>query len=224
MTKHALILKKAEYLIGRELTRVEAKEIVQNVKVGNMKELKDAVDKFDRVRDFTDVGSIVEGSQIKDKTTKEELNSVIHDIAVKATSVDSGMKLLRASTGKSRESLMKYIMNLYLRDAMMKDKRRKTADGHRTILDGPASLTDNVSDTDPFVTPFHNPGQEDNSTTQVQDEYQQSGYTKNELETRPYHNEKKRNKKMKDQIRKYIENNIGKPTGGKEDSDSIGKT
>lgn len=213
MTRKSLIVSKAEYLIERRLTEAETSILLKLVKVGNMKEIKDAVQSMNRKRDFTTVAHIIERAGLPDKPSVEELTGIVTDIAVKAASVDSGLKILNTASTKTKDGLLKYIMNLYLRNAARQDRKYKIADGHPNTI-GPAQYG-NVP-ADPFVPSFHNPGQDNNSTVQVQDDYREDGYTANDKPSRPFLNQKKKNKKMQEHIKKYIEHQISSPTGGRE--------
>lgn len=120
LSRRAILLMKAEYLMGRKLTDKERAHFLKTYKGdGTRVSIRDHVeDEYGPVTGkFKNVWEILEPQLWRaDKMGREELLSLIKQIVVQATSIESGMKILRNSLKKDKTQLMTYLFNLYLRD------------------------------------------------------------------------------------------------------------
>lgn len=210
LTRRELIIAKAEYLLGRSLTDKERKVLLSKIKVGNMKELKDNLP--EKKNDFIPVETVVASKFITDKTSEEELKEIVKEIAIKSMSVESGLKVMSAAKTQKPKGLLKYIFNLYTRDALNREKKmKKTAEGREPILQSPPLLTGpHTEDLAWAYLSYYNPDQ-DNHPSKV-NEYTDKGYLHNEWHTRPSQNEYRKKEKPKNRLKRYIKQMIGKPT------------
>lgn len=120
LSRRAILLMKAEYLMGRKLTDKERSHFLKTYKGdGTRVSIRDHVkDEYGSASvKFRNVWEILEPQLWRaDKMAREELLGLIKQIVVQATSVESGMKILRNSLKKDKTQLMTYLFNLYLRD------------------------------------------------------------------------------------------------------------
>ena len=198
LSRRALIIAKAKYLYARELTPKEESLILRRIKVGKKKEFKDLAGD-QRKNSFVTIQDIVPATDFNNKS-HEELMEVMKDIAVRTSSVDSGLKMLHFAKDMTKEALLQYIFDLYLEDDRMREKYHKKVawEGTPSILE--PTQFQNVPN-DPFVTPFHNPGQSGGDTRQHQEEYDKNGYLTKEFTSRDSQNE--HGKKKKKPLKKY---------------------
>ena len=120
LSRRAILLMKAEYLMGRKLTDKERTHFLKTYKGdGTRVSIRDHMkDEYGSLSvKFRNVWEILEPQLFRaDKMAREELLGLIKQIIVQATSVESGMKILRNALKKDRVQLMTYLFNLYLRD------------------------------------------------------------------------------------------------------------
>jgi hypothetical protein len=223
LTAQSLILKKAEYLVGRPLTNSEAKYFLRKVQSGCMKELKTVAASIKLSANFHTVSEVVEEynrTKSFDDMGKEDLLALVEDLVIKTTSVQSGLKILAKASTMSREAIYKYIFSLYLNDWQRTEKY------HSKKANRPAITTDQ-SNRPPVVEnalsplgnfSYENPDK-DPRTHNVNDYNPDTKQLSNEFVTRPTHSEPKKFKN--DKYRKVLfDLNIGRPTGGDPDGDT----
>lgn len=120
LSRRAILLMKAEYLLGRKLSNKEKKHFLKTYKGdGTRFSIREHIeDKYNKpVNKFKNVWEILEPKLFRaDKMSREELLGLVKQIVIRATSVESGMKILRNALKKDKTQLMIYLFNLYLRD------------------------------------------------------------------------------------------------------------
>lgn len=221
-TFRGILEAKISYLLGRELTAKERKSFLQRVKVGNHQEIKTVVSHLDFENSFSTISNIIkEHTQKADlgKLGKEDLVDVVKDVVVKTTSVNSGLKILRKVSTMKQETLLKYIFDLYLKDAMARDKKLKTANRETITQDQAHRPPDLENPLGPGVRPFafENPDKND-SLTDVREYDSDENYLRDEWRTRPSHNETTK-PTVVEELKMYFKNpGNGNPGGGKEDA------
>jgi len=214
LTPKALLLKKLEFLVGRPLTAEEHMELTKKIKVGNNAEISAAVNKLRQAnRKFEAPHVIIEKyskNQDLSKLSQEELINLVEDIVVKTTSVQAGLRILKKAKSMSKMALIRYIYNFYLQDVRKREKK-----GNREAITNDQSNRPPVGESMAAPLGFENPVKLDRLLPI--DEYDSKDeYLNTEFRNRPSHNEPKK-LTIKERIKNYIQNFIGKPTGGKED-------
>lgn len=124
LSRRAILLMKAEYLMGRKLTSKERSHFLKTYRGdGSRISIRDHMkDEYGSLSGkFKNVWEILEPQLFRaDKMSRNELLGLVKQIVVQATSVESGMKILRNALKKDRVQLMTYLFNLYLRDHNVK--------------------------------------------------------------------------------------------------------
>jgi len=219
LSYNTLLTRKAEYLAGRALTGKETKRLLRQIKVGNNKEIRVALTKIKLCNAFSTISEIVhEHSKRCDlsKLSKEELVSVVEDIVVRTASVQAGLKILRKAGSMEHTTLLKYIFDLYLRDAMSRDRVKKANRAPITL--DQAHIPERVNQDLANDFTYENPDKE-NSLIDVKEYEQrdgQPGYLRDEFRCAPSHNEPKQNLMQK--LKNMFKPKSTKDTGGSENA------
>lgn len=228
LTQRALITAKAEYLVGRVLTAEERKRICRIVREGSIKELHRAVEKLGRANRITSIASIVE-AKCKDgnfdKLSHEDLMNIIKDMVIKTgSSVQSGLKMLAKVTTMKREALLKYIFNVYLRDAAMIEKYTYVKKGNRDAITNDQAyrqpIVENALGNNVSPYRFENTDKESGISKDIREYDPKTNQLINEFNTRPLHSEDKKGKKPAPKGI-LITPNFGRPTNGDPEGDTI---
>lgn len=224
MTPRAIILKKAEYFVGRKLLEKEQKYILRNIKSGTVKELKIIVAKLKLVNSAETIADIVErhckqGSF--NDLSKDNLTRIMEDLAIRTwASVSHGLRLMNTISRMSTNQLVTFIFNMYLKDIMKQERagRRRASN----IMKEP--ITTNQSNRPPQVESpyawysFEN-AEKDNDMAMINDYDSKTQKLRTEMDSRPLHSEPKKPIGQKPKS-PYIPPITGRPTGGDPEADT----
>ena len=220
-TSSGLIVAKIEYLLKRKLADTERISFLKKIKVGNNKEICDAVTHLKASSSFSSITDIVaEHTQKQDlsKLSKEDLVDVVKDVVVRTASVQSGLKILRKAETMKRDTLLKYIFDLYLKDALARDKKIKTSNVETITNDQSNRPPDIENALGPGVRPYaYENVQKQDSLTDVKEYDSKDEYLRDEWRNRPSQNQPREPRDVRETLRQYFKPISTKPTGSPED-------
>src|SRR5271157_1979381 len=149
LTPRAILLKKAEFFVGRELTSEEQEYILRSSKLGTVKELKVIVGKINLVNSAESISSIVEqhckNGSFND-LSKENLTTIVEDLVIRTwASVRYGTWIMNTISKLSEKKLLHMIFNMFLKDSQKQEHRRRASN----IMKEP--ITTNQSNRPPVV-------------------------------------------------------------------------
>jgi hypothetical protein len=214
ITYSALLVRKLEYILDRPLTPVEHRYFTRKIKVGNNHEIKTAAAHLKLANTFEPMSAIFKAHAQKNdlsKVSKEELIRVVEDVVVKTASVQSGLKILRKADSMSREVLLQYVYDLYLKDAMDRDYRPHKYANHEAITNDQSNRPPTVENAY-MIGAFENVDKND-SLTDVKTYDIKDEYLRDEFRQTPDHNGIKKPQTIKDKLKQYLRPPVGKPTG-----------
>lgn len=212
LTRRQLIIAKLEYLNGGPIPEKKLNKLLSKIRVGDKQEFKKLM--TNAKNKFVSIEDVVLSKKITNETSKDELQEILKEISIKATSVESGLKMLKKAQNHSKNKLLRYIYNLCMKDAFNHNKIKKRGWDSEPILQREPLLTPGHTDDLAWsYLSFYNPAQENNPTKPV--EYDaQNQYLKNEekLDTHPSHTEPKKPTDKRKKLRRYIHKLIINPS------------
>jgi len=224
-TYGALLTKKLEFLLNRTLTATERKYFLRKIKTGNRQEIKDAAAHLNIANSFVPISSIIKQYSLHQdlsRLSKEALVHIVEDVVVKTTSVRAGLSILRKAGSMSKEVLLQYVYDLYLKDATDRERRPHKYANREAITNDQANRPPTVENQYGIFS-FENTDK-NNSLTDVKTYDSKGDYLADEFKQTPDHNGPKKPGTIKEQLKQYFRVPTVKPTGGYEDGGANQKT